>query len=151
MLLYHSKFLLVNYLEIQYLLHIKFLPATKEIDSIELKAEFMLFIDKMVKRRARHILIDTENIEHICSSDFILWFDKIILPMLKSIKADKIAWLFRNNLQEKISTDKIIYDKIDQRIFIDSKNAMNWLLENKDRKPLSFENGKKPPSHHHHH
>ena len=150
MLLYRSKYLFINYLEVQYLFHIKFLEPTKNLTATELKAEFMVFIDQMVKRKGRHFLIDTENIESFCDSNFISWFNRIILPQIKSVKTDKIAWLFKNGFTQDIKIENKLDENISQKLFTSSKNAMNWLLEGAKRKKLSFENGKKPPSHHKH-
>ncbi|MEA3452111.1 MAG: hypothetical protein U9Q83_09450 [Bacteroidota bacterium] len=150
MLLYRSKYLFVNYLEVQFLTHIKFFPEVKEINSTEFKAHFMVFINEMVKRKGRHIMIDTENIESFCDSDFISWFNRIVLPQIKSVKTDKIAWLFKNGFAQEIKIEEKLDKIISQKLFTDSKKAMNWLLEGAKRKSLSFENGKKPPSHHHH-
>lgn len=150
MLLYKSDYLNVNYLEIQYLLHFKFKESVQNISENTLKAEFLAFFDKMVKRKARHLLIDTENIEKIVNIDFIYWFNSIIFPLIKSIKTDKIAWLIKTeqnfNLSETFTTsDNQI---IEQRLIDKSDFAMKWLLEGAQRKKLSFQDGNKP--HHHH-
>lgn len=150
MLLYKSDYLNVNYLEIQYLLHFKFKESAQNISENTLKAEFLAFFDKMVKRKARHLLIDTENIEKIVNIDFISWFNSIIFPLIKSIKTDKIAWLIKTeqnfNLSETFTTsDNQI---IEQRLIDKSDFAMKWLLEGAQRKKLSFQDGNKP--HHHH-
>lgn len=149
MLLYNSKYISINYLEVQYLFHINFYPEAKKLNSNELKAEFLIVLDKIVNRKGRHFLIDTNNIEHIFEHDLILWFNKIILPFIQSAKSDKIAWLFKTAENESISISETTEKKIEQKIFDDNKKAVNWLLEGAERKSLSFEDGKKPPSHHH--
>ncbi len=145
MLLYQSKYLFVNFLEVQYLLHIKFKDECKSLSVNELKAEFLLFFDKMVKRKARHFLIDTENIEHLLDMDFVKWLNLNIIPLIKSIKADKIAWIDKNRQLSDFQDNNI-----ENKFFTEHTEAMQWLLQNADRKPLSFENGRTPPSHHKH-
>jgi hypothetical protein len=151
MLLYSSKYLSVNYLEVQYLMHIKFSEQTKNATEQELKADFLLFYDKMVKRRGRHFLIDTENIENIISSKFVVWFTKTVFPLVKSVKADKIAWLFKKGIPDNFDIDEKATENVVQKIFDNSQQAMKWLLENAETKKLSFENGSKPPNPHHLH
>ncbi len=144
MLLFISKFITVNYLEVQYLMHFDLSKEVNEMSEADLKAHFLLFYDKMIKRKARLFLVNTEK----CTVDknLVKWFNSIILPLLKSVKATKIAWVGLNNQIEDKADNTII-----QKKFNDNATAMKWLLEDADRKKLSFEDGNKPISHHHHH
>ncbi len=144
MLLFISKYITVNYLEVQYLMHFDLSKHVDELSENDLKAHFLLFFDKMIKRKARLFLVNTEKCN--IHENFVDWFDSTILPLVKSVKATKIAWVGVNN-QIKDKADL----NIAQKNFNDNASAMKWLLENAERKKLSFENGNKPPSHHHHH
>ncbi len=150
MLLYKSEILLVNYLEIQYLTHIKFQEDLKILTINEIKAEFFTFFDKMIKRKGRHIYFDIRRTEHLFDNELITWFNKTILPMISSVKADKIAWLIRPETENPPIIEPQATEKIEQQIFTEPDKLMKWLLEAPERKPFSFENGKKPPNHHHH-
>ena len=145
MLLYKSKYFFVNFLEVQYLMHFKFTDACKNLNTNELKAEFLLFFDKMVKRRARHFLIDAENIEHLLDINIVNWLNINILPLIKSVKADKIAWIIQTQKNFDFKSQNI-----ENKSFDKHDKAIKWLLQNAERKKLSFENGRTPPSHHHH-
>ena len=140
MRLYESKYLFVNYLEIQYLLHIKFKEEVLKIDTNTLKADFFVFFDEMVKRKARHFMIDTENIEHIFDTEFVSWFNRTIFPLIKSIKADKIAWLSLANSNFSIISSFLTSknEKIEQKLFTKPDLAMKWLLEDGKRKKFRF-------------
>lgn len=149
MLIYKSNILLINYLEVQYLLHIKFQEDLKILTSNELKAEFLKFFNDMIKRKGRHIFFDANRVAHIVDNEFISWFNRLILPLISSIKADKIAWLFGKDANELPKIEPQIFEKIEQKVFSDPKEVMNWLLDGAERKQLSFENGNKPKNHHH--
>jgi hypothetical protein len=151
MLLYKSDYLSVNYLEVQYLIHFKFKELAQNIDENTLKAEFFVFFDKMVKRKARHFLIDTQNIEQFVNIDFISWFNRTIFSLVKSIKTDKIVWLQKTepdlDLPEIFTTAD--NQTIEQKLLNKPDFAMKWLLEGAQRKKLSFQDGNKPNHHHH--
>ena len=152
MRLYESEYLTVNYLEVQYLFHFKFKKKTYNIDINTVKAEFFLFFDKMVKRKARYVMFDCENMEHIFDNEFISWYNKTIFPLIKSVKAEKIAWYIRKNINFEISLSFLTSDKkeIKQKIFNKPDLAMKWLLEGAKQKKLSFQDGNIPKHHHHH-
>jgi len=151
MLLYNSKYLTVNYLEVQFLFHIKWSETAKELSEKQIKDELLNFINKMIKRKARHVFCDIVNIEHFVNKDFIDWTDNNILNKIVSIKIDKKAILLSNIL--KNSFDNYSYNisknnKIEIQFFGDSKIAMKWLLEDAKRKKLSFEDGNFPSCKH---
>ncbi len=137
MLLYNSNILFINYLEVQYLTHITFQEDLKILTEKELKAEFFNFFDKMVKRKGRHLFFDARRVEHLVDNEFIAWFNKLILPLIASEKADKIAWLFRPN-KEILNLEKKANDNIFQKSFVKSDEAMKWLLDGAERKKLRF-------------
>ena len=151
MRLYESKYLTVNFLEVQFLFHIKFKNETKNIDINVIKAEFFLFYDKMVKRKTRYLMFDCENIEHVFDNEFISWFDRTIFPLIKSIKAEKIAWFCQKQYNFEIPISFLTSDnkKIEQKIFNKPDLAMKWLLDGAKQKKLSFQDGNKPKHHHH--
>ncbi len=144
MVLFISKYLTVNYLEVQYLMHFDLSKEINNLSETDLKAHFLQFFDKMIKRKARLFIVDAKK----CSvpENFVDWFDSVILPLIKSVKASKIAWVGINYAIKDKADETII-----QKKFNDNATAMKWLLEDADRKKLSFEDGNKPVSHHHHH
>lgn len=144
MVLFISKYITVNYLEVQYLMHFDLSQEVSKIQENELKAHLLLFYDKMIKRKARVFLVNVEKCN--VPKNFVDWFDSFILPLIKSVKATKIAWVGIDYTIKNSADEKII-----QKKFNDNALAMKWLLENADRKKLSFEDGNKPVSHHHHH
>lgn len=140
MLLYNSKTLLVNFLEVQYLTHITFHDNAKKIEINSLKSEFFMLFDKMVKRKARLILFDVIKIEHLTDKSFEKWINQTIFPLILSIEASKIAWLFSSDNKFISNFNNYASKKIQQKQFFDPKNAMIWLLKNAKRKKLKFEN-----------
>ncbi len=139
MLLYNSKILLVNYLEIQYLTHITFQEDLKIMTLNEIKAELFLMFHKMTKKKGRHLLFDARRVEHLVDTEFIEWFDNTILPLIISEKADKIVWLYRPEIKIPDLKENV-KEKITQKFFNDSELAMKWLLDNAERKKFKFEN-----------
>jgi len=148
MLLYSSDILFINYLEIQYLTHIKFQEDLKILTENELKGEFFNFFDKMVKRKGRHLLFDVSRVEHLFDNEFINWFNRTILPMISSEKADKLAWVFRPETENIPSIPEKASEKIIQKTFTNHEDAMKWLLDGAERKKFSFQDGNKPKHHH---
>jgi len=151
MLLYNSKYLTVNYLEVQFLFHIKWTDLAKELSEQEIKDELINFTSKMVKRKARHIFCDITNIEHFVNKDFLNYWDKNILEKIASIKIDKKAILLSNILKnsfENYTFDVSENNKIEIQFFGESQKAMKWLLDGAKRKKLSFEDGNSPSCKH---
>lgn len=148
MLIYKSEILFINYLEVQYLLHIKFQEDLKILTTNELKAEFLNFFDGMVKRKGRHIFFDANRVAHIVNAEFIAWFNRTILPLIASVKADKIAWLFGSDTNELPSIENKASEKIEQKVFTNPKEVMHWLLDGAERKKLSFQDGNVPKHKH---
>ncbi len=151
MLLYNSKYLTVNYLEVQFLFHVKWTDFAKELSEQQIKDEMLNFTNKMVKRKARHIFCDVVNIEHFVNQEFINWLDNNILKKIASIKIDKKAILISNILKnsfENYTFEVFENHKIEIQFFGDPKRAMKWLLDNAKRKKLSFEDGNSPSCKH---
>jgi len=149
MLIYKSDILFINYLEIQYLTSIKFQEDLKILTINELKAEFLSFFDKMIKRKGRHLFFDANRVAHLVDSEFIDWFNRTILPLISSVKADKIAWLFGQDVEQLPEISINATDKIEQKAFTSPKEVMSWLLDGAERKKFSFQDGNKPKHHHH--
>lgn len=144
MLLLTSNFLTVNYLEVRYLMHFKFLSNQNNSDDATLKANMLYVYDKMVKRKARLFFIDVSEIS--VNESFVTWFDNYFLPLVKSKLATKIAWLGID-----FDIPQMADSTIEQKKFADYAEAMKWLIENSEMKKLSFEDGNKPIDKHKHH
>ena len=141
MLLYKSKILEVNYLEVQYLIHLAFKPQAKNLDLGEIKKEFFLFLENRVKRRGRHFFIDFRNIEQVIDKNFINWFHSEVMPEIFSLKGNNEAIFLTQDKAKELSLPKffIVREKLlEVKIFTDPKEAMNWLLEGQERRRLGL-------------
>ncbi len=136
MLLYNSKILFVNYLEVQFLTHIEFQEDLKILTVDELKGEFFNFFNEMVNRKCRYLYFSVHQVEHLIDEDFIMWFNRVILPEIVSQKAKKIGWLYRPDKQLP-QIDKQATETIEQQVFTNPAELMKWLLDGAERKKLS--------------
>ncbi len=141
MLLYKSKILVVNYLEVQYLIHADFKQEAKNLSLEELKAELEVFLEKRVRRRGRHLFFDMRNIEEKIDKDFLVWLHSRIVPEIFSLKGNNEALFFTSDYIDKIDVPKffVVRNKLlEVRKFDNPKAAMDWLLEGAERRRLGL-------------
>ncbi len=148
MTLYTSKFLKVNYLELQYLMHFYWSDYAGYMDSEGVYHQFINFLDKRIYKRANQIYVDWRQVEHLISQETIDWFIKYILPKIVSHKPYRLAFLL--NDPGKIFLPQIIpltHSKITTNSFSDSEELMQWLMQDAERKTP----GEDDHDHDHHH
>lgn len=146
MILYSSKFLKVNYLELQYLMHFYWGEYAGYMDEEGIYHEFINFLNKRIYKRANQIYIDWRQAEHLISQETVDWFVQYILPKIVSHKPFRLAFLL--DTPEKISLPENIqlsHGKITTSIFSDSEKLMHWLMKGAERK----EPGQDDHDHHH--
>jgi len=146
MILYSSKFLKVNYLELQYLMHFYWADYAGYMDEEGIYHEFLNFLSKRIYKRANQIYVDWQKVEHLISQETIDWFVKYILPKIASHKAYRMAFLLSKerivSLPEKIQVNNIT---IEAKIFTNPEVLMQWLMDGAERK----EPGQDDHDHHH--
>ena len=146
MVLYQSKFLKVNFLELQYLMHFYWTDYAAHMDEEGIYHEFLNFLSKRIYKRANQIYMDWRKVEHLISQETIDWFIKYILPKVASHKAYRMAFLLNN--PDKIKIDSIIKvnnREIEVRVFTDPEELMKWIMDGAERK----EPGGDDHDHHH--
>ncbi len=135
MILYQSKFLKVNYLELQYLMHFYWTDYAGYMDEEGVYHEFINFLNKRIYKRANQIYVDWIKVEHLISQETIDWFIQYILPKIASHKAYKLAFLLKNPkkiaVPEKI---KVNNTYIQAQVFDNPKFLMEWLMDGAERK-----------------
>ncbi len=135
MILYTSKFLKVNYLELQYLMHFYWTDFASHMDEDGIYHEFLNFLSRRIYKRANQIYIDWRKVEHLISQETIDWFLQYILPKIASHKAYRMAFLIKqSDLISLQNTIKVNNCKIEARIFTDAEQLMQWLMEGAERK-----------------
>jgi hypothetical protein len=92
MILYSSKFLKVNYLELQYLMHFYWSEYAGYMDEEGVYHEFLNFLSKRIYKRANQIYVNWRQVEHLISQETIDWFITYILPKIASHKAYRMAF-----------------------------------------------------------
>jgi len=135
MILYKSKFLEVNLLEIQYTMHFLWSEYARHMDAEGVYHETLNFSKHRVRRRADQIYMDWRNIEHLVSRETFDWYVQYILPHLFSSHSHKLALLF-NTLPTWKVPEKITVNNrdIQVRAFTDPSALMQWLMEGARRK-----------------
>jgi len=135
MVLYTSKFLRVNYLELQYLMHFYWTDYAGYMDQEGIYHEFLNFLSKRIYKRANQIYVDWRKVEHLISQETIDWFLQYILPKIASHKARRMAFLLTDSdlvsLPEQIPVNNLT---IEAKIFTDPDLLMQWLMEGAERK-----------------
>ncbi len=130
MILYKSKFLEVNYLELQHLTHFLFSDYASYMDGEGVYHEMLNFLGFRIHKRSRRFYLDLRNIEHLIDKEFFPWFEKYILPKLASFNADKVAYLLKNTSISDIPERKITLFKnrdINVRFFDNPAGLMQWM------------------------
>ncbi len=135
MILYQSKFLKVNYLELQYLMHFYWTDYAGYMDEEGVYHEFINFLNKRIYKRTNQIYVDWIKVEHLISQETIDWFIQYILPKIASHKAYKLAFLLKNpkkiTVPEKI---KVNNTYIQAQVFDNPEILMEWLMDGAERK-----------------
>jgi len=135
MILYSSKFLKVNYLELQYLVHFYWTDFAGYMDEEGIYHELLNFLNKRIYKRANQIFVDWRKVEHLISQETIDWFIKYILPKIASHKAYRMAFLLSEEgivtLPEKIQVNNVT---IEAKIFTNPEVLMKWLMDGAERK-----------------
>jgi len=146
MILYTSKFLKVNYLELQYLMHFYWTEYAGHMDTEGVYHEFLNFLSKRIYKRANQIYVDWRQVEHLISQETIDWFLQYILPKIASHKAYRMAFLLNNpdkiQLPEKVKVNNL---SLTARVFSDPEILMQWLMDGAERKTP----GEDDHDHHH--
>ncbi len=146
MILYTSKFLKVNYLELQYLMHFYWTEYAGYMDTEGIYHELLNFLSKRIYKRANQIYVDWRQVEHLISQETIDWFLQYILPKIASHKVYRMAFLLNN--PDKIQLPKNIKVNnlsLTARVFSDPEILMQWLMDGAERKTPGEED------HDHHH
>ncbi len=135
MVLYTSKFLRVNYLELQYLMHFYWTGYAAYMDSEGIYHEFLNFLSKRIYKRANQIYVDWRPIEHLILQETIDWFLKYILPKIASHKAYRLAFLVNNpTLIDLPDIVKVNNVQLEAKIFTNPEELMQWLMDGAERK-----------------
>ncbi len=135
MVLYQSKFLKVNFLELQYLMHFYWTDYAGYMDEEGIYHELLNFLNKRIYKRANQIYVDWRKVEHLINQETIDWFIKYILPKIASHKAYRMAFLMNNpgkiKLPEKI---KVNNTEIEFKVFSSPEVLMEWIMDGAERK-----------------
>ncbi len=146
MILYKSKFLEVNFLELQYLMHINWMNYAGYMDKEGVYHEFINFLNNRIYKRANQIYVDWREVEHLVSQETIDWFFEYILPKIASHKPYKMAFLLSDiskiGVLDKI---KVNNTQITLKLFTQPDELMEWLMQGAERK----ESGQDDHDHHH--
>ncbi len=144
MILYHSKFLRVNYLELSYIMHFYWSEFAAYMDLDGFYQETVRFVQNRIERRADSVYLDWRHVEHFLENETFEWYSKHILPRLFSSGPHKLGILLNKSDAVKIPHEIIINGKtLPVGIFTDSEDLMKWLSEGAHRK--------EPGSHDHDH
>ena len=135
MILYGSKFLKVNFLELQYLMHFYWTDFAGYMDEEGIYHEFLNFLSKRIYKRANQIYVDWRKVEHLISPETIDWFLQYILPKTASHKAYRLGFLVSDtekfNLPDTIQVNNTT---MAARSFTDPEKLMHWLMDGAERK-----------------
>ncbi len=135
MILYSSKFLKVNYLELQYLTHFYFGDYAATMDEEGVYHEFVNFLNKRIYKRGNQIFVDWRKVENLISQETADWFIQYILPKIASHKAYRLAFLLTDlSIMELPKVVKVNNTQFIAKVFTDSEKAMAWIMDGAERK-----------------
>ena len=135
MILYKSKFLEVNFLELQYLSHFFWSDYAGYMDKEGIYHEFINFLNKRIYKRANQIYVDWRKVEHLINQETIDWFLQYILPKIASHKSYRMAFLFQHPELFKLPENIEVNSRtIEAKTFSNPEKLMQWLMHNAERK-----------------
>ena len=135
MILYSSKFMKVNYLELQYLMHFYWTDYAGYMDEEGVYHEFLNFLNKRIYKRANQIYVDWRKIEHLISQETVDWFLQYILPKIASHKAYRLAFLLKDTNKIKLPENIPVNNTgFEAKIFTNPEELMQWLMDGAERK-----------------
>ncbi len=132
MILYKSKFLEVNYLELQHITHFVFSEYAAYMDTEGIYHEMLNFLGQRIHKRSRLFYLDLQKTDHLIEPEFFGWFEQYILPKLASFNARKLAYL--TGLNPDQHPENHIYTlpsgkDLEVRFFRQPQKLMQWLTE----------------------
>jgi len=143
-IIYHSKFLEVNYLELQYLMHFRWSRFAAYMDREGIYYETARFAEKRVKRRADQIYLDWRHISHLIEPETLPWLEEYIFPKIFSHHPHKLGILLEKLPDFSLPGHIRLNEKdIPVRVFTSPEKLTAWLMEGARRKD--------PGDHDHHH
>ena len=135
MILYTSKFLKVNYLELQYLTHIYWTDFAAYMDEEGIYHEMLNYLNDRIYKRGNQIFIDWRNVENLISQETADWFIKYILPKIASHKAYRLAFLLTDlSIMAIPETVLVNNTQFEAKVFTKSDELMQWLMDGAERK-----------------
>ena len=127
MIIYKSKFLEVNYLEVQHIKHFLFSQYASYMDREGLFHEMLNFLSRRIHKRSRLFYMDMRRVEHLTDKEFMQWFHLYILPKMTSHQATKCGWLFNaTDLKWDQKLPLPNRQPIHHKTFTDASRLMNW-------------------------
>ena len=135
MILYPSKLLKVNYLELQYLMHFYWTEYAGYMDEEGVYHELLNFLNKRIYKRGNQIYVDWRKVEHLITQENFDWFIQYILPKIASHKAYRLAFLVNNPQNFTVANNlQVNNTSMQAQIFSSPEILMNWLMEDAERK-----------------
>ena len=146
MLLYKSHYIITNYLETKYSLHIQWTEPADLLDEVGYYSEVVKFFERRIKRPGRLILWDMRVIDKRINQKFIKWLEEHIIPVLLSIKAQKLAYVLTGDIAQSIEQGQRSFGNksVEVKVFSSQQEAMKWLTQ-------GIEPVIRGPEQHHHH
>jgi hypothetical protein len=93
MIIYRSKFLEVNYLERQHLMHFRWTGFAAHMDREGFYHEWLNFLGYRLHKRSRKFYIDLRTVEQWADATFFEWLFTYIIPKMASFNASAIGFL----------------------------------------------------------
>ncbi|NPA43635.1 MAG: hypothetical protein GXO27_06390 [Chlorobi bacterium] len=135
MILYRSKFLEVNLLEVQYVMHFLWREYARHMDEKGVYYETLNFLKHRVRRRADSIYMDWRNIQHLVSRETFDWYEQYVLPQVFSHRPHKLAFLFNPPVPFELPGFVTVHGKrVPVRAFTSPSDLMAWLTEGAPRR-----------------
>ena len=120
MIIYRSKFLEVNYLELQHLMHFMFTEYASHMDKQGLYHEVLNFTGYRLHKRSRKFLWDLRPVEHLVDETFFEWLFQYIFPKIASFNATAIGFIVNEPARyEKVPRVIRLFGKREIKVMFD--------------------------------
>lgn len=129
---YKSKYLVLNYYEIDNYIEMIWLPETFYMNAEDYKKEFRKYVEIITQYKPKAVLPDTIDMKFTISPKLQEWTNKHIFTFSLSIGLDKAAFVVSEDFISQLSIEQTMDEnegkKFKTKYFTNKEDARNWIL-----------------------
>ncbi len=132
MIVYKSKYLILDYFEESSHIEIIWLPATELLTDEKFKKESKKYVEKVEEYLPKKTLMDNQNMKFVIIPTIQQWLDENVTKKTLQAGIEKVAFVESKNIFAQIAIEQIMSErqglKKEVKYFDCKEKAIQWLL-----------------------